>query len=198
MSFTGKADVLPLGFQARAEMNYLSSFVFRQAFTESFGEAVQSQVKTIAYATRNWNTQALTFLVERNENYQSFTDENRIAIRRLPAVEYTSQEHRLFSKLPVWGSSSSFALVRRNQPLFQTRQFVDRIDFAPRLSTALRWEDFSLFPSLAIRETHWGSSFRDGQITGDGMPRSTREFTLIWRRHRWRACSTLHPGWGKR
>jgi LPS-assembly protein len=176
--FDGRT-ALPWGFQARGEVNYLSSFVFRQAFTESFQEVVQSQVNSIGYATRQWDTHAFSVVMARSENYQSSAEGDRIVIRRLPAVEYSSRDRKLFGNLPVWGSiESSFGLLRRNQPLFQTRQFVNRADFAPRVSTALRWKDFSLLPSFAIRETHYGSSFRDGAVTGDGVLRSAREFTV--------------------
>ena len=62
--------------------------------------------------------------------------------------------------LPVWVSLESTAgLLRRNQPLFQTRAFVQRADLEPRVMTALRWKDFSILPSYSIRETYVGSSF---------------------------------------
>ena len=59
-----------------------------------------------------------------------------------------------------------------------TAQFVDRLDFEPSVSTALRWKDIHLIPSFSIRETHYGSSLGNNhQFTGAGVQRSSREFS---------------------
>jgi LPS-assembly protein len=68
--------------------------------------------------------------------------------------------------------------------LFQTRQFVERFDIAPRVMTALRWKDFSLLPYVGVRETQYGSSSQQApsialgtlDITGQGLLRSSQEY----------------------
>jgi len=91
----------------------------------------------------------------------------------------------LFKGVPLWVSFDSVAgLVRRNQPLFQTRQFVERFDVAPRLMTALRWKEFTLLPYVGVRETHYGSTFQRRpsvelgtlDITGQGLTRHAQEY----------------------
>ncbi len=172
---TGYAE-LPWGFQSRGELNYLSSFVFRQAFTQTFNEAVFSEVHSVGFATRHWSANALNIVFERGENYQTTDPGDRIVIRKLPSVEYNRRDTKIAKSLPLWWSlESSAGLVRRNQPLFQTRQFVERIDFAPRVMTAVRWKDFSLLPYFSLRETQYGSSFRDGAVSGDGILRSAAD-----------------------
>ena len=178
LTFRGQSRDLPWGFEARGQVNYLTSLRFRQAFTQSFTEAVNTEAHSRGYVTKHWSTYALTLVAERSVNYQSDQDEDRIVVRRLPMLDFSSRDRPLFarSRLPIWWSLESTAgLMRRNQPLFQTRQYVERLDLAPRIMTALRWKHFNLLPSLAIRETHWGSSFRDGRVSGDGFLRSTRE-----------------------
>jgi LPS-assembly protein len=173
---TGYAE-LPWGFQSRGEVNYLSSFVFRQAFTQTFNEAVFSEVHSVGFVTRHWSANSLNFVFERGENYQSTEPGDRIVIRKLPSVEFHRRDTKLAKSLPFWWSlESSASLVRRNQPLFQTRQFVERIDFAPRVMTAVRWKDFNLLPYFSLRETHYGSSFTASTaVAGDGILRSTTE-----------------------
>lgn len=178
VSFRGQSDDLPWGLEARGQVNYLSSFAFRQAFTQTFYEAVNTEAHSRGYVAKHWSTYALNFVAERSANYQSETEGDRIVIRRLPMVDFSSRDRKLFKKSPIplwWSLESTAGFVRRNQPLFQTRQFVDRLDFAPRVMTALRWKNFNLLPSFSIRETHWGSSAQNGQVTGDGYLRSTRE-----------------------
>jgi LPS-assembly protein len=179
VELNGKSD-LPRGWIARGEGRYLNSFTFRQAFTESFNEAVFSEVHSRGFAAKHWSTFALNVVAERNENYPPGTDEDRISIRKLPEIAFSSRDRLISSKvLPVWVSLDSAAgLVRRNQPLFQTRQFVDRFDVTPRVMTALRWKGISLLPAFAVRETHWGSSQLDRKVIGEGLRRSAREFSL--------------------
>ncbi len=179
LGIRGKAD-LPRGFESRGEINYLSSFVFRQAFTESFNEAVFSETHSRGYVAKRWSTFNLDFVFERTQNFQTAEPGDHIVIRKLPSVEFSSRDRLVSSKvLPIWVSfESSAALVRRTQPLFQTRQFVDRFDAQPHVMTALRWKDFTLLPGFSLRETKYGSTSCEGTICGAGMLRSTREFNV--------------------
>jgi LPS-assembly protein len=176
ITFDGMVDNLPKGFYGRADVNYLSSFTFRQAFTESFNEAVFSEVHSTGFVRKEWSTYSLGFIAERSDNYQSFDDVNRISIGKLPSAEFRSRDQEIKREVPIWFSfESSAGLLRRNQPLYQTRKFVDRMDIAPRIMTALRWKDFHLLPYASVRETHYGSSFVDGQVTGNGIWRHMQE-----------------------
>jgi len=179
MAATGKAD-LGKGFRARWDINYLSSFLFRQEFTESFNEAVFSEVQSVAYVTRNWSSYGLNFLFRRIENFHSVAENDKITIRKLPAVEFNSRDRRINRKvLPVWVSlESSFGFLRRNQPSFQTRRYIERIDLAPRVATAIRIKDIHLIPAFTYRGTHYDSSWENGTISGNGIYRGTNEFTL--------------------
>lgn len=175
---------LPAGFYARGTVNYLSNFAFRQAFTESFNEAVFSEVNSAVNVSRDWAAYTFNAVFTRQENFQSAAPGDTIMIRKLPQLELDSRERELVrGPLPVWLSwTASAGLLQRSQPLFQTRQFVERFDLAPRLMTALHWKEFHLAPYVSLRETHWGSSFRTAaerelgmQVSGQGVHRFTRE-----------------------
>jgi LPS-assembly protein len=165
------------GFYGRAEINYLSSFLFRQSFTESYNEAISSEVHSSAFVTRQWSSYGLDFVFQRLENFQSTRPGDAIIIRKLPEVDFTSREHRLWQNVPLWVSwDSSVSLLRRQQPLFQTASFVNREDINPRIATALRWKGITVMPSFAVRETHWGDSRDEAfHIVGKDVTRSGRE-----------------------
>lgn len=175
----GQSD-LGDGWQARTEINYLSSFRFRQAFTESFTEAIFSEAHSIGYATKHWSTFGFNAIAERNENFQSTEPGDTIRIRKLPEVQFLSRERQISTRvLPLWFSFESRAgLLSRSQRLFQTSQFVDRIDVEPRVSTAFRWAGFQLMPSFFVRETQYGSSLIDGRVRGRDYLRSARGLTV--------------------
>ncbi len=168
------------GFEGRAEVNYLSSLTFRQAFTESFNEAIFSEVHSVGFLGKHWSSYGLNFVFQRLENFQSVQPDDTIVIRKAPVVEFTSRERQVWHRgLPVWVSlESSVGLMRRKQPLFQTRQMLERADFEPRVMTAWRWKDFHLIPSFSLRATHWGESWAEDRIHGRNIRRYARELAL--------------------
>jgi LPS-assembly protein len=178
MTFSGRSD-LGKGFIAQADVNYLSSFAFRQAFTESFYEAIASQVHSTGYVSKHWSSFDLNFLASRAENFLSTAEADKVSLRKMPSVEFRSRDRQVSDRvLPLWVSfDSSVSLLRRNQQSFSTSQFVDRLDVEPRVMTALRWKEIHLIPSFSLRETHYGSSFDEGgRVTSKGLLRSSREF----------------------
>jgi LPS-assembly protein len=189
LSFDGHAD-LGHGFSARVEGNYLSSMRFRRAFTESFNEAISSEVHTTGFVEKHWSSYGLSLAFARLENIQNtgeydpeskqYLPDEKIVIRKLPELAFVSRDRQIWRRgLPVWVSlESSAGLVRRNQPLFQTRQFLERIDFQPRVMTAIRWKGFNLLPSFSIRETQYDSRQEQGRVSGANIARHAREFTL--------------------
>jgi LPS-assembly protein len=177
ISFDGKSD-LGKGWYARGTGNYLSSFVFRQSFTQSFNEAIFSEVNSVGFVAKHWSGNSVNIVFARSQNFQTAAEGDSITIRRLPQLEYTRRDTQIGKKVPVWVSlDSTVGLVRRNQPLFQTRQYVERMDVAPRISTMFRAAGFTLVPSFGLRESYWGSSKLDDRVQGDNVRRTARDFS---------------------
>jgi LPS-assembly protein len=175
----GKTD-LGHGWSARGQLDYLSSFAFLQNFTQSFNEAVYSETHSVGFITKHWSDYGLNVVAQRNVNFQSTAPGDTIQVRKLPEVDFGMREHEIdLKRWPVWVSfDSSAGLMGRSQPLFQTREFVDRLDFAPHLTTAFRWNHLQIIPTLGIRETEYGTSVRNGQLTGSSSLRSSRDVTV--------------------
>jgi len=166
------------GWLARGELDYLTSFNFRQQYTESFNEAVNSQTHSVGFVTKHWSDFGINLVAENNVNFLSITPGNDISIRKLPELEFNQREHEVnVAALPFWISfDSSAGLMRRSQNLFQTRQFVDRLDFAPRITTVLHLPGFQIVPSFGIRETSYESSaLSPGVFTGQNILRNSHE-----------------------
>ena len=179
----GARSELGRGWSAHADINYLSSFIFRQNFTETFIEAIQSETRSTAFLTKHWSSFGTNAVFERDEVFQFGHQLDKVATRKLPEGDFVAREHEIWHKgLPVWFSlDSSAGFLKReedlvDQPLWSTAGFVDRVDVAPSVTTAFRWKDFSLVPSFTMRETHYGSTLdQNGRPVGDNLWRSARE-----------------------
>ncbi len=172
----GRSD-LGAGWEARGQINYLSSFLFRQAFSQSFHEAIFSESRSAGYLTKHWSSFGFFVIAERDEEFEDVVPTDKIVIRKLPEVEFLSRDRQIAGgPLPVWFSlDSSAGFLDRTEPDFQTRQFVSRLDVYPQLTTAFHWAGFSLVPSFAVRETDYASSFVNGVPAGHDLLRSARE-----------------------
>lgn len=175
----GKSD-LGDGFIAKGELNYLSSLLFRQSFSQTFNEAIFTEVHSIGYIDKQWSTYSADLVFQHIENFQTINKGDSIVIRKLPELEFQSRDRQISETvLPLWLSFDSTAgLLKRSQPLFQTRQFVDRLELRPELTAEVHWAGFHLIPSFAARETHYGESQDNGSITGRNVNIFTREINV--------------------
>jgi LPS-assembly protein len=200
----GKSD-LGHGFFASGSINYLSSLRFRQAFTESYNEAIFSEVHSVGFVNKNWSSFTMNAVFARLENFQRPEVELRdpatgnvkletdsVVIRKLPEIEVSSRDRQVWSKLPVWLSFQSAAgLLYRAQPVFDgdtlvdrfaTGQFMNRVNIAPRVTTAFHWKGIHLIPSFGIHETYYGEAQQPEQerfrIIGTDLVRSARDLSL--------------------
>ena len=177
LSVEGKSD-LGKGWEARGDLKYLSSFAFRQQFTQSFDEAVSSETHSVGYITKHWSDYGFSLVAERNVNFQSTAPNDEIVLRKLPEMEFVTREHQI-KDLPIWFSlDSSYGLERRTEPEFQTRQFVQRVNFEPRVMSAVHWHGFDLAPSFGIHEISYDSSIRSNIVTGGNVENFARDVSL--------------------
>ena len=130
-SIAGKAD-LGDGWTARGFVNYLSSYTFRQAFSDSFNEAVFSEVNSTAFLSKNWSTFSFDTAVERKQDFTTLevtetnpvtnkleTYTNAVVIKKLPEVDLSSNDHQVAPDLPIWYSfDSSAGLLSRSSRIF--------------------------------------------------------------------------------
>jgi len=178
-SLDGRSD-LGDGWEARTQVNYLSSFLFRQSFSESFHEAIFSESHSVGFVTKHWSSFGVYLVADRDVEFQSVAPDDKVVIRKLPDVEFLSRDRQIVDGLPVWFSlDSSAGFFDRTQPDFQTRQFVDRVDIYPHLTTALHFAGFSLVPTFSVRETNYGSSIQNGVLSGQDILRSAREVRVV-------------------
>ncbi len=60
---------LPWNIRSVADVDYLNSFIFREAFAESFTQAINSEVKSVAFLTKSVNTWSFNVMTSRYQNF---------------------------------------------------------------------------------------------------------------------------------
>ena len=140
-------------FRSVANIDYLSSFVFRLAFSDTFTQAVNSEVKSQAFLSNTTNGFSYNALVERYQNFESTQAGDVITILHAPSFAVSSVDRKLPHAPLYWSLEAAGEGLSRREPGFQTTDLVGRFDLAPRLSLPLSFLGWSFRPELALRDT---------------------------------------------
>jgi LPS-assembly protein len=172
------------GFTGRLNYNYLSSLLFREAFSYNFATAIYNEVDSIGFLQRRFrhDSYTLNFIVQQNQVFQSVTllnqTPNQVILQKLPSAEFLGRDQNIApGPVPVWFSfASSASLLLRSEPtgaitsygppaaVFHTDPY-SRFDVEPHVQTSFRWAGFSLTPGLSLGLTSYSNSYATNSTT---------------------------------
>jgi LPS-assembly protein len=162
--------ILPYGFRGVADLNYLSSFLYRLAFSNTYSQAVNSEVSSVAFAAKNFNGYSFDVMASRYQNFQSTNPGDRILLVHAPTVEFSSVERHVGETPAVWAFDVSGEGVSRRQPNFVSSTLVGRFDVRPRVALPLTLSGWTLRPEVALRDTYYSDSQTYNSATGVATP----------------------------
>ncbi len=140
-------------FRAVANVDYLSSYVFRLAFNEVYSAAVNSEVKSQAFLTKTIDGYSSNVVTQRYQNFESTTKGDVITILHAPALDLSSVEHRLGPSPFYWAYDASAEGLSRSELAFNTGRLVGRFDFYPRISLPLLVRGWAVRALVGARDT---------------------------------------------
>jgi len=153
-------------FRAVSNIDYLSSFVFRLAFSETFTQAVNSEVKSQAFLSDNTNGFSYNALVQRYQNFESTTAGDVVTILHAPSVEVASVDRKLASTPFYWSFDAAAEGLSRSEPGFRTADLVGRLDLIPSIAMPLLLDGWSLRPQLSLHNTAYTQQLLPGVTVG--------------------------------
>jgi LPS-assembly protein len=174
--------LLPDGWRAVADLDQLTSLTFRLAFSETFVQAVNSEVRNTAFLTNNFRGFSLNFAAVSYKNFLSASPQASIALRAAPEVRFSSVDQAFLSRFPAYFSFSAFSgAERRDETVtpFETPGFVERSEFAPSVTMPLHWGPWlNVTPSFTFRSTYYGGQLQNGAFADQGFFRNTGEIAV--------------------
>ncbi|HEV2616947.1 MAG TPA: LPS assembly protein LptD [Candidatus Acidoferrales bacterium] len=175
--------LLPHGWRAVADIDQLSSLTFRLAFSETFEQAVNSEVRNTTFLTKNMDGFNISLASMSYKNFLSAQPDTSIDLRTAPEIRVSSVDRAPWQKLPVYVGFDFFAdAVHRETnvpPGFETPSFVSRTEFAPNVTVPLRWGPWlGVTPSFTLRSLRYGGQLQNGVFVDRSFVRTTEEFSL--------------------
>src|SRR5258708_5929008 len=184
-------SLLPGGWRFVTDYNHLSSLTFRLAFSDSYGEAINSEVRSAIFLTNNSRGFSLNFAGLNDKSFLTLpvaatpstpaVPATSVTLRHLPEARVGSVEQAPWRSAPVYLSFGAFAgVVYRRDQNIQTSDFVDRYELAPRVTVPLHFGQWlGVTTSAAFRTTRYGDSYNSaGLLSGASIFRNTGEFTV--------------------
>jgi LPS-assembly protein len=147
------AAVFPHDVRGVASLEYLSSFVFREQFSPTFTQAVNSEVSSTAFLSKSVEGFSFNGYLDRYQNFQSTAPGNVITILHTPAIETDGVEQRIAGSPVYWSYDVAAEGLKRSEPGFVTPDLVGRFDINPDVSLPLFLRGWTFRPSLDLRET---------------------------------------------
>ncbi len=156
-------------FRAVANIDYLSSFVFRLAFSETFTQAVNSEVKSQAFLSNTIRGFSYNALVQRYQDFQSSQNGDAITILHAPSLQLSSVDRRLPHTPFYWSLDAAAEGLSRSERGFRTANLVGRLDLSPAISMPVLFRGWSLRPELALRNTIYTQQLEPGTNVGTAL-----------------------------
>ncbi|HXY48955.1 MAG TPA: LPS assembly protein LptD [Terriglobales bacterium] len=153
-------------FRAVANIDYLSSFVFRLAFTDTFTQAANSEVKSQAFLSNTINGFSYNAQAQRYQNFQSTQPGDVITILHAPSFEASSVDRQLGHSPFYWFFDAAGEGLSRSEPGFHTAgDLVGRFDLSPGLAMPLLLRGWSLRPELSLRDTIYTQQLMSNEVS---------------------------------
>jgi LPS-assembly protein len=158
--------------RSAANVEYLSSYIYREAFTDNFNEAITSDIVSTAYLTHESSGMESAVLADRYQGIkviaQGTTPEEQVHILHVPTFSFDTTEHRLGgTALEIWLDTSVSGL-KRVQPNFESGGVVQRVDVHPQAALPFSVGAWRFRPLFGLEETAYSRSLNPA--AGSGTP----------------------------
>jgi len=157
----GGVDIVALGrkdlspeTRVAANVEFLSSYVYRLVFNDNYSQAVSSEVASNLSVTHNHNGFIPSIALERFQTFASSTKGDEARIVHLPALRFDVLDRPLGASPLYWGLGSSLSYMARSEPQFHARN-AGRFDVYPHVSLPFQAGGWSFVPEVALRDTFY-------------------------------------------
>ncbi len=148
--------------RAVGDGEYLSSYVYREAFTGNFNQAVSSDITSIGFVTRQTDGWSVDGRADRYQGLKEVAlngnQGEEVHILHVPSFDVDGVDHPIGSTPLRWAVDGSVAGLKRVQPNFTTSGVTERVDLRPELSLPLHLDGLNVRASVAARETFYSRS----------------------------------------
>ncbi len=174
----GNTTDLPFGFRGVAAVDYVSSLAFRETYSPTFTEAVNSEAHQVGFLTRDFDAYSFNVYASRYQDFLSAqrVPGNSIIIRQTPQFSFLGMDKQAGESAFYFSFQTSASGVGRTEPGLALPSISERLDLHPEVTLRLKdfW-GFHLTPSAGVDAARYGISLDPNH---DPLSRLLGDFTL--------------------
>ncbi len=169
------------GWRFVADVNELTSLTFRLAFSDTYGDAINSDIRSSVFLTNNFRGFSFNIASLSDRSFLELSPPQSVFLRSAPEARFGSVEQAPWQQLPIYFSLDSFAgAVHRDDEFLITPNFVARTEFAPKVTVPFHFGDWlGVTTSATFRTTYYGNSLSSvTTLSGESITRNTGELSV--------------------
>jgi LPS-assembly protein len=168
----GDAEDFFDGFRGVVDVDYVSSLAFREVYSPTFTEAVNSEAHQAGFVTKDFQAYSLNGYASRYQNFLSaqspyqcqgsvcqLVSEPSIIIRQTPEISFLGMDKQAGESPFYFSFQTSAGGVGRTEPGLELPSLSERLDVHPEVTLRLKdfW-GFHLTPSAGVDAARYGTS----------------------------------------
>jgi LPS-assembly protein len=161
LKMVGDAEDFFDGFRGVANVDYVSSLAFRETYSPTFTDAVNSEAHQIGFVTKDFGAYSFNIYASRYEDFLSaqLVPGNAVIIRQTPEFSFFGTDKQMGESPFYFSFQTSAGAVGRTEPGLDLPSLSERLDFHPEVTLRLKefW-GFHLTPSAGVQTTQYGTS----------------------------------------
>src|SRR5208337_4262506 len=162
----GDAEDFFDGFRGVADVDYVSSLAFREVYSPTFTEAVNSEAHQVGFVTKDFGAYNFNIYASRYEDFLSaqLVPGNAVIIRKTPEFSFYGTDKQVGESPFYFSFQTSAGEVGRTEPALELPSLSERLDFHPEVTLRLKdfW-GFHLTPSAGVDAARYGASLETNQ-----------------------------------
>jgi LPS-assembly protein len=140
--FSGRHDLSP-ETRIAANVDYLSSFPYQEAFSNDFSQAASTDILSYAYGQHEADGYLAAFYSDRYQGLKQAAStasngttipEEEVTIFHAPSLDLSTTEHSLKGTRVQFQFDGSAAGLKRSEPGFTSSGIMERVDLHPEIS----------------------------------------------------------------
>ena len=187
---------LPYGFRGVAAVDYVSSLAFRETYSPTFTEAVNSEARQNGFLTKDFDAYSFNVYASRYQDFLSaqlpyqcqgsechLVPENSIIIRQTPEFSFSGMDRQAGRSPFYFSFQTSAGEVGRTEPGLELPSLSERLDVHPELTLRIpEFWGFHLTPSAGVDAARYGTSLETApappETTHPPLTRLLGDFSL--------------------
>ena len=177
------------GFRTVVDADYLSSYLYRLVFKNTFAEAINSESISTAFTEKQSGGQDFAIIGHRYQDFLGTSPSASLSLAGLPSLDWSGYAQALTRKLPLYFSwDFNGGVLDRSEPGFATGA-MERVDLEPHLTVPVSTPAGTITGDVSVRSTFYSEHQNAATAASAGAAPQLQAGNL------WRDSASLDVEW---